>query len=77
MSLGNQRHLFHYFMEIAIHKDIRRALLDQAKDPSSPASCISRGPHKMPLGAHETTRYLSPDTLPLYLGTCLCLIGWM
>ena len=41
-----------------LHKNIRRAMLDQAKGPSSPASYISQWPHQMPLGAHGTTRYL-------------------
>ena len=49
------------------HKNIRRALQDQAKAPSSPASCISQGPHQRPLGAHETTRDLFPDPPPLPL----------
>ena len=49
------------------YKNIRRTLLDQAKGPSSPASCISQWPNQMPLGAQEATRYLPPDILPLYL----------
>ena len=48
-------------------KNVRRALLDQAKGPSSPASFTSQWPHQMPLGAYETIRYLSPDNLPLHL----------
>ena len=50
-------------------KNIRRALLGQAKGPSSTASCTSPWHHQMPLGAHETIQSLSPDPPPLHLAS--------
>ena len=50
-----------------LRKNTRGSLLHQAKGPYSPMSCISRWPHQMLLGAHVTTRYLSPDPPPLHL----------
>lgn len=43
---------------ITLHKNTRRALLDQAKSQSGPASCICQWPTR------QHTRHLHPGTLP-------------